>query len=68
MNIDVCLKNILSIVSPSGYEHRIVRVLKEYVSDYVDSITEDAIGNLICTKYGKDPQTNKTTMFVQWQR
>lgn len=64
MNIDVCLKNILSIVSPSGYEHRIVGVLKEYVSDYVDSITEDAIGNLICTKYGKDPQTNKTTMFV----
>ena len=58
------VKSLFQLASPSGYEETIAKALKEYVTNYVDSIAEDAIGNLICTKYGKDPQTNKTIMLV----
>ncbi len=58
------VKSIFQLTSPSGHEKTIAKTLKEYVVDYVDSITEDAIGNLICTKYVKDSQTNTTIMYV----
>lgn len=58
------VKSLFQLASPSGHEETIAKALKEYVMNYVDSIAEDAIGNLICTKYGKDSQTNKTIMFV----
>lgn len=64
MELSELVKSIFQLTSPSGHEETIAKTLKEYVVNYVDSITEDAIGNLICTKYGKDPQTNKTIMFV----
>ncbi len=64
MELSGIVKSILQLISPSGHEKTIAKTLKKSVIDYVDSITEDAIGNLICRKYGKDPQTNKTIMFV----
>lgn len=64
IELPTIVKSLFQLASPSGHEHRIVKVLKENVSNCVDSIVEDAIGNLICTKYSKDSQTNKTIMFV----
>lgn len=58
------LRNICSIISPSGYEQAISHTIKKYASDFVDSIAEDALGNIICCKYSKEPQTSKTIMFV----
>ena len=58
------IRNICSIISPSGYEQAISHTIKKYASDFVDSIAEDALGNIICCKYSKEPQTSKTIMFV----
>ena len=64
MELSRIVKSLFQFISPSGTEETIAKTLKEYVVNYVDSIYQDAIGNLICTKYSKDPQTNKTIMFV----
>lgn len=56
------LKEMVNIISPSGYEHTIIQTLKKYVSQYVDSVTEDTLGNLICRK--NCGQNNQTVMFV----
>lgn len=64
MELSRIVKSLFQFISPSGNEETIAKTLKEYVVNYVDSIYQDAIGNLICTKYSKDPQTNKTIMFV----
>lgn len=64
MELSGIVKTIFKLTSPSGYEETIAETLKECVANYVDSIAKDAIGNLICTKYGKDPKTNRTIMLV----
>ena len=64
MELTNILRNIFSVISPSGYEQAISYIIKKYASDFVDSIAEDALGNLICSKYSKEPQISKTIMFV----
>lgn len=56
------LKEMVNIISPSGYEQTIIQTLKKYVSQYVDSVTEDTLGNLICRR--NNGQNNQTVMFV----
>lgn len=56
------LKEMVNIISPSGYEQTIIHTLKNYVSQYVDSVTEDTLGNLICRK--NSGQNTQTAMFV----
>ena len=58
------LRDIAAIASPSGCERAIMQVLGKYVSGYVDLVAFDAIGNMVCSKYGNDAQANKTIMFV----
>ena len=45
---------LVAAARPSGAEHTgIAKVLKEMAAPYVDEITTDAMGNLICHKKGK---------------
>ena len=45
---------LVAAARPSGAEHTgIAKVLKEMTAPYVDEITTDAMGNLICHKKGK---------------
>lgn len=57
-------KNLCKLPTPSGFEDSIRSYLISLVKDFTDEYIEDAIGNLICTKYGKDPKTNRTIMLV----
>ena len=54
MELSRIVKSLFQFISPSGNEETIAKTLKEYVVNYVDSIYQDAIGNLICTKYSKE--------------
>ncbi|MGG5254360.1 M42 family metallopeptidase [Neobacillus sp. SM06] len=49
------LKQLTALSGPCGYEHSVVSFLKEYVSDKVDKVTIDPIGNVIARKRGTSP-------------
>lgn len=61
--IDI-FKSLVAVPSPSGFEMSIKSTIKDMVASYVDQIVEDVHGNLICYKYGKSPESNKTLMLV----
>ncbi len=42
------IRKLVEAWGPSGYEHRVRALIREEVAPYADSITEDALGNLIC--------------------
>jgi endoglucanase len=46
------IKTLTETWGPSGYEHRVRAVIKDIVAPYVDEISVDGLGNLIC-KVGK---------------
>lgn len=46
------LKNLTQGFGPSGREEEIRDIIKGYVKDYADEITDDAMGNLIVRKKG----------------
>lgn len=46
------LKNLVAIPSPSGFEHRVIRYLYDYLKDKVDEMHVDGLGNLIVKKCG----------------
>lgn len=50
------LKDFLKLITaehgPSGYEQKVVEIIKEYIGKYVDSIEIDSSGNLIAFKKG----------------
>lgn len=64
MDIINILRTLLAVPSPSGFEMSIKSRIKDMVTSYVDQIVEDVHGNLICYKYGKSPESNKTLMLV----
>lgn len=47
------IKDLVKIISVSGHEERIREYIKERVAPYFDTVTTDAIGNLICHKAGE---------------
>jgi len=49
------LKKLTQVNSVSGYEHTIREVLKDMLKDDVESMEEDALGNLIVKKGSKSP-------------
>lgn len=53
------LKKVLAPIGASGLEAPVAAVIREEVKDYVDTIEEDALGNLICVKKGTDPKGKK---------
>ena len=46
------LKRLIDIPSPSGREQKIAEYIFEQMRPYFDSVTTDALGNLICRKNG----------------
>ncbi len=47
------LKELIKIVSVSGHEQKIGEYIASKMEPYFDSITTDALGNIICHKEGK---------------
>lgn len=50
------LTRLVSAFGPSGAEGEISRVIEELARPYVDEISRDALGNLICRKKGSGPK------------
>lgn len=53
------MKNLTRLVGafgPSGCEHEISRLIEELARPYVDEISGDTLGNLICHKKGSGPK------------
>ncbi len=53
------LKNICSVVSPSGREEKVCNFILEEIKDYIDDYRIDALGNLIAHKKSDNPQAKK---------
>ena len=47
------LKKLLAAYGATGHEGKIAAVIREMVEPYVDSVEEDAMGNLICIRKGE---------------
>ncbi|MBQ4066115.1 MAG: M42 family metallopeptidase [Clostridia bacterium] len=47
------IKDLVKIISVSGHEEKIREYIAEKMEPYFDSVTTDALGNLICRKTGK---------------
>lgn len=58
------LKNLVDVPSPSGYEQKAQSVVSKIISPYVDEVTEDIHGNLICRRYAKTTKNAKTIMLM----
>ena len=50
------LTRLVSAFGPSGAEGEIARTIEELAKPYVDEITQDTLGNLICHKKGSGPK------------
>ena len=46
------LRSLVAIPSPSGFENRVIKYLKELLEDHVDELKVDGLGNLIVMKKG----------------
>ncbi len=53
LNLDL-LKELSEAFGPSGYEHRTVKIVKEYITPYVDEVNSDKTGSFIFEKKGKE--------------
>lgn len=47
------IRDLVKIISVSGHEEKIREYIEEKMAPYFDSITTDALGNLICHKEGE---------------
>lgn len=56
MDILKTLEGLVSAFGPSGCEHEISQVIEGLAKPYVDEITRDVMGNLICHKKGSGPR------------
>ena len=53
------LKKVLKPYGPSGNETEVTEVIQRELAGHVDSMTVDAMGNLIVVKKGTDPNGKK---------
>lgn len=53
------LKTLLEPFGPSGQEGRVADVIKTLLTGHVDSMRQDALGNLIVEKYGSDDNARR---------
>ena len=49
------LEELISIPGPCGYEHGVIRYLRDRLAPHTDACTVDGIGNLIVSKHGAYP-------------
>lgn len=50
------LTRLVGAFGPSGCEHEIAQVIEELAAPYVDEVSRDVMGNLICHKQGSGPR------------
>ena len=55
-SIQATLLSVLAVPGCTGDEDAIAKAIEALVKPYVDDITRDAMGNLICTKRGNGPR------------
>lgn len=56
MNMIQTLTTLCTAFGPSGAEGEVAQVIQELARPYVDEITRDTLGNLICHKKGPGPR------------
>lgn len=56
MELMKTLAELVSAFGPSGCEHEIAQVIEKLARPYVDEISRDVMGNLICHKKGNGPR------------
>lgn len=64
MNTIEVLKHLVEIPSPSGFENNMQSVVSKIILPYVDEVTEDIQGNLICRRLAKTTNDAKTIMLM----
>ena len=55
MDMMQTLTRLVGAFGPSGCEKEISNVIEELAAPYVDEISRDTLGNLICRKKGAAP-------------
>ena len=50
------LKSLCELIGPSGFEQDVQRFIKNEIQDKADVLEIDALGNLIATVKGTDPE------------
>lgn len=58
------LEELLSIASPSSYEHLLRARIKSMLQPYADKVVEDVRGNLMCYRYASNAQCAPKIAFV----
>lgn len=56
MDMMKVLTRLAGAFGPSGYENEVSQVIEELAQPYVDEISRDALGNLICHRKGTGPR------------
>lgn len=56
MDILKTLEGLVSAFGPSGCEHEISQMIEKLAAPFVDEISRDVMGNLICRKKGSGPR------------
>lgn len=56
MDIMKTLTDLVSAFGPSGCENEVARVIEDLAKPYVDEISRDVMGNLVCRKRGNGPR------------
>ncbi len=59
MNIKTVLKEISETSGVSGHEKEVSQIIKKHFERYCDSVTEDALGNIISVKKGNRANNKK---------
>lgn len=64
MNTIEIIEQLVNTPSPSGFEKDAQYVVSKIISPYVNEVTEDIQGNLICKRYAKTTNGAKTIMLM----
>ena len=58
------LKRLVDSPSPSGFEKNAQNAVSNIVTPYIDEISEDINGNLICKRFANNKEKSKTILLV----
>lgn len=64
MNTLDILKQLVDTPSPSGFEKEAQTVVSKIITPYVDEVSEDIHGNLICKRFAKSAKGTKSIMLM----
>lgn len=64
MDVGSLLKNLCLAPAPSGYEKEVADIFSKSISQYVDELEIDRMGNVIATHKGYDPNSPPIMVFA----